>query len=265
MLQPLPVDRAPVLPVAHRGLWPSRRGGDGLRGRRGRVRRGPVAGPGRPPTPVSILPIRGRSLPPSSRALTSTSIPRGGPVRTARPGERPGPRLRTGPLPPTRRVLVRPRRPRRRRRRRRVAIFSPVPASRLGHRQLQLPPRRGAGPALGDLDIDCFADGLDRSAGQSRGAGRPRDLRRPLVSADGGGDGRLRRGRLRARQQRVPHGGVVVAAPAERDRAGSRGAAERAVPFRRRLEIGSARRYRRHAYGGSTARSCPKGWPRPVR
>ncbi len=70
-------------------------------------------------------------------------------------------------------VLTRPRRPRRAHRRRRVAILSPFPplASGIANYSFRLVEELAL---LGGLDIDCFADGLDRSPGESRApAGLP--------------------------------------------------------------------------------------------
>jgi glycosyltransferase involved in cell wall biosynthesis len=61
-------------------------------------------------------------------------------------------------------LLARPSRPSARRRRRRVAIFSPFPplASGIANYSFRLVEELDR---LSDLDIDCFADGLDRSPG----------------------------------------------------------------------------------------------------
>jgi len=63
-------------------------------------------------------------------------------------------------------VLARPRRPLRSRRRARVAVLSPFPplASGIANYTYRLVEELAS---AGDLDIDCFADGLDRSPGPS--------------------------------------------------------------------------------------------------
>ena len=240
---PLPGDRARVLPFALRGLRPSRRGSDGVRRRRDRVGRGPLEGPGRARSPF-------RSVQPGGHQR----LDRAGPVRRGLPrsvasarlgvpndlGRRCEPdrrRLRSaawpGPAGHGAGVVG-------------VAIVSPFPpvASGIANYSFRLVEELAA---LGDLDIDCFADGLDFSPGppSAPSGSTIYDARRLLER--GSRHRGLRRRRLRPRQQRVPYRGVGVAPPPKRDGSGPRREVERPVPFRGGLESGRARRGSRHA------------------
>jgi len=90
-------------------------------------------------------------------------------------------------------------------RRRRIAIVSPFPPCPLGSPTTASVSSRAG--VSGGLDIDCFADGLESRPGRQGAAAGACRLRRPAPSRVEA-DRRLRRHRLRDRQQRVstrPH------------------------------------------------------------
>ena len=95
---------------------------------------------------------------------------------------------------------------------------------------------------LADLDIDCFADGLEFSPRVAKRAAGACTSTTPGAFSVSRRQRRLRRHRLRARQRRVPLGRTGVAPPPKRDRPGPRREVEWPLPLRRQLGDGRAGR-----------------------